>query len=298
MGRTPRARQADRGRVTLRGAGSPDTAAARLCPATVALDTLPAMQIQRRTFLGGLVTLACAAPALTTGCDDGDAPNAGPRDGGPDVPLSDWLIPSGTTLSPGHYALLCALFDALIPPADGTPGAVAFGAAWYLDQLLGAFSVDPPRIYAGGPYSGRHGGVDGFSHFTKLTRVERIRWQTYLEGSRDAQGNDIPERSFNGPVVGIRERYTTQLEALDKASRDQNGGTSFSVLDRPTRIDMLKTFDEAFVQMAYEHAVEGSYGDPVYGGNQDMRGWAAIHYEGDRQPLGFSAEQMLHPENG
>jgi hypothetical protein len=50
--------------------------------------------------------------------------------------------------------------------------------------------------------------------------------------------------------------------------------------------------------MAYNHAVEGTYGDPIYGGNFEMKGWKVIDFEGDRQPVGFTVRQMLHPEDG
>ncbi len=251
--------------------------------------------LRRRSFLGGLLTLVCAAPLAGTACTD-DAPPAGPTpsDAGPDVPLGAWLVPAGTTLDPARYALLSAAMDAMIPGDEASPGAILCGAPWYLDQLLGAFRSEPPRIFAGGPYSGRHGGVDGFSRFTPLTRVERIRWQTYLEGSKG-----IAEREFNGPVVGLRETYERGLDALDAAARGDDGkGDAFTLQDQPTRIALLQTADEAFVSLLYEHAVEGTYGDPVYGGNHDMKGWGAIRYEGDRQPLGYTAAQMLHPENG
>ena len=52
--------------------------------------------------------------------------------------------------------------DLLIPGDEWGPGAGEAGAADYVDRLLGAFAFDPPRIWAGGPYSGRHGGAPGF----------------------------------------------------------------------------------------------------------------------------------------
>jgi gluconate 2-dehydrogenase gamma chain len=254
--------------------------------------------LDRRSFLGGLLTLVCTAPLAGVACSgDDDRPSpAVASDAGPDTPFGNWLVPAGTTLAPAQYALLSAAMDAMIPGDEGSPGAILCGAPWYLDQLLGAFASDPPRIFAGGPYSGRHGGVDGFSHFTPLTRVERIRWQTYLEGSRG-----IAEREFNGPVIGLRETYEKALDALDAAARalsTDGKGDPFTLQDQPTRVALLQSADETFVQMLYEHTVEGTYGDPVYGGNHDMKGWGAIRYEGDRQPLGYTAAQMLHPENG
>lgn len=233
------------------------------------------------------MTLVCAAPIVGCGRDEEGAADAGPDAG--TIPIGPWIVPAGTTLSRGHFALLSATMDALIPGGP-TPGAIECQAPWYLDQLLGAFSVDPPRIFAGGPYSGRHGGLANFAQFQPLTRVERLRWQTYLEGSLG-----IPEREWNGPVVGLRARYERGLEALDAAAREAEGA-SFTLLELATRRSVLVAFDASFVQLVYEHAVEGTYGDPVYGGNVDGKGWTAIRYEGDRQPLGYTAEQMLRPD--
>lgn len=242
--------------------------------------------LTRRSFLGGAVVLVCA-PAGGLSCDGrAQAPDSGVRS------IDGWNIPPGTKLSPERHAVLLAAMDALIPAAPGWPGATRAGAAWYLDQLLGAFDADPPRIYAGGPYSGRHGGLDGFSRFQRLTRVEELRWRTYLEGS---QG--IPEREFNGPVVGLLQRCEEGLDALDRAARGKEANP-FAALALERRRSVLLAADGEFVQLLYEYAAEGTYGDPVYGGNRDTIGWEAISYEGDRQPVGYTPRQMSNPEEG
>ncbi len=46
--------------------------------------------------------------------------------------------------------------------------------------------------------------------------------------------------------------------------------------------------DPAFRRLLYEHACEGTYGDPVYGGNRDQVGWRSIGYAGDVQPRGWT----------
>ena len=236
--------------------------------------------ISRRQFLQGAVTLVCAAPFASLGVGCG---SSGTR------VVDGWEVPADTTLEAHRFATLVALMDALIPGDEVRAGATRAHAAYYVDQLLGAFRTDPPRIYAGGPYSGRHGGVAGFQYFQPLTRVERIRWQTYLEGS---QG--IAEREWGGPVLGLVERYRTNLDALQAAA----GNRRFTTLALDERRSVVSGFDEEFVKVAYEHAVEGTYGDPVYGGNYLSLGWAAVGYEGDRQPLGYTARQMAHPEEG
>src|SRR5213596_2303716 len=100
--------------------------------------------------------------------------------------------------------------DRLIPPDDdGAPGARAAGAAEYVDGLLGAFAVDPPRIWAGGPFSGRYGGEASFGEFLRPSALEELAWRTRIEGT---QG--IAERELNGPVTGWQQEYRDWIAAL------------------------------------------------------------------------------------
>ncbi len=174
--------------------------------------------------------------------------------------------------------MLEAALGRLFPADDeGAPGAVAAGVADYVDGLLGAFLVDPPRIWAGGPFSGRHGGEHGFSRFTPLGRVEELAWRTRIEGS---QG--IPEREWNGPVVGLQEHYRTGLAGL---------GADFTTLDGDAQDERLDA-DPAFRELLHTHGCEGLYGDPVYGGNRDSVGWHSIGFAGDSQPRGYTAVEV------
>ncbi len=256
----------------------------------------------RRQFLGGALVLM-AAPALPA-CNRAAATGGGDAQpdgtvGLPDdvtatapITVGNWTVPDGTFLTPERYAMLLAAFDALIPGDPTSPGATEVHAAWYVDQLLGAFRSDPPRIYAGGPFSGRHGGLDGFSSFQPLTRVEALRWRTYLEGSLGK-----PEREWNGPVAGLQAQYNDGLDALD-ALAQKSAGKGLATLDQATIAGLLDTADANFVTQLYTHVVEAMYGDPVYGGNFEQKGWKLIDYEGDRQPIGYTARQMSNPEEG
>src|SRR4029077_17145462 len=143
----------------------------------------------------------------------------------------------------------------------------------YVDGLLGAFAVDPPRIWAGGPFSGRRGGDAAFAEFIPLTRLDELAWRIRMEGSRG-----IPEREFNGPVVGLQERYRDGLAAL---------GADFASLSDEEQDERLKA-NAAFTPLLYHHVCEAMYGPPAYGGNRDLAGWVAIDFPGDVQPTGFS----------
>jgi hypothetical protein len=191
-------------------------------------------------------------------------------------------------LDPDAYAVVEAACARLIPPfAPGQgqgaahPGATALGVADYIDGLLGAFLVDPPRIHAGGPYSGRFGGDTGFARFLPLNALEELAWRTRIEGSRNR-----PEREINGPVVGWQERYRDGIVAL---------GPDFVTVDPDEQDRRLDAVPE-FKQLLYEHACEGAYGAPEYGGNRGGRGWAAIGFPGDVQPRGYTDAEVTGSE--
>ena len=79
----------------------------------------------------------------------------------------------GDFLSDDELAVIAAAADRVLP------GASADG---YIDQLLGAFSFHPPHVWAGGPYSGRHGGDASFEDWVPLGPMEHIAWQQRTDG--------------------------------------------------------------------------------------------------------------------
>ena len=172
---------------------------------------------------------------------------------------------------------MAAAVDRLIPPDEVCPGAAAAGVADYIDGLLGAFLVDPPRIFAGGPFSGRHGGDPGFGRWLPLGRVEELAWRTRIEGS-----HGIPEREVNGPVIGWQEQYRRALTDLGADFADAGPD------EQDRRLDTVPAFKE----LLHGHACEGMYGDPVYGGNRDGIGWRAIGFDGDVLPRGWSDAEV------
>src|SRR4051812_1055691 len=171
--------------------------------------------------------------------------------------------------------------DRLIPGDEWGPGAGTAGAADYVDLLLGAFSFDPPRIWAGGPFSGRHGGDAGFDRWLELSPMEELAWRIRIEGS----GND-PARTFNGPVTGWQERYRTVLTALGA-----------DLADQPPEIqdERIAALDEEDRTLLFTHACEAHYGDPTYGGNRDGAGWRSIGFAGDVLPRGWTDEEVSEP---
>ncbi len=183
-------------------------------------------------------------------------------------------------LTDEEYAVLSAACDCMIPASDASPSASTAGVPDYIDRLLGAFTFDPPRIWAGGPTSGRYGGEAAFAHFHQLSALDELAWRMRIEGSCGR-----PEREFNGPVVGFQQRYREGLAEL---------GAEFMALGPAEQEARLRALPE-FAELLYGHACEGMYGAPEYGGNRDGMGWQAIGFDGDVQPRGWTDEEVTNP---
>ena len=207
----------------------------------------------------------------------------------------------GRFFDPHQFETVRALAGLVIPeglpedlpeglPEEQYPGAVTARVADYVDFLLGAFTVDPPRIYVAGPYSGRHGGENGFEVCLPLSRVKEIAWRNTIEGSRG-----IVEREFNGPVRGLQEIYSEGIEALDAQARGRYG-SDFKTLEAEHQSQLCSKADQEFRAVVFDHTVEGMYAAPEYGGNADCAGWGYILYEGDRQPVGYTRKQVEEPD--
>src|SRR5947209_13107320 len=96
------------------------------------------------------------------------------------------------------------------PPDDPDPGALEAGVAEAIDLLLAAFTLDPPLIHAGGPFSDRAGAThDDFADFVPLDAHAALGWRIRLEGS---QG--LPEREFAAPVTRVHDTRRVRLPEL------------------------------------------------------------------------------------
>lgn len=169
--------------------------------------------------------------------------------------------PSSSVLTAKQQALLADFADVVIPP-DDQPGGAKLGAVAYVEGLLGAFyGVGAPRIYAGGPYSGRNPFPDGsypdnnFVTFVDLDRVSLAAWQ--------AEVTDIHDRLVQG---------------LDDAA-------AMGVSDKTKLFDALP---DDFRALLIDLVTEAAFAAPEYGGNPGLAGWNMIHFEGDSMPLGYS----------
>lgn len=195
-------------------------------------------------------------------------------------------------LSTAELATLRGVVDRVVPgrPEDTVDGAVTARVHHAIDSLLGAFDSNPPRIYAGGPFSKRGGAkVNHFADFIELDEYERLAWRLRLYGSR---GHARLER--NGVTPGLRRVYRRGLRRLASSV------PGFAGLPGPVRDLALRSSDDpavlAMMDVAVPHTFEFLFGAPEYGGNHRQSGWKAIGFDGDRQPRGYTRREVTDPE--
>ncbi len=153
------------------------------------------------------------------------------------------------------------------PLEVGHPGAREANVVRYIDLLLGAFTVDPPLIHAGGPWSDRAGGDENYmTRFIELSPLQEKTWRARIAKLQTAYINGIKKLD----VVTGGDFTTASTDAQDNALADAG----------------------PFLDILFTHAIEGFLSVPEYGGNQGLVGWEEIRWRGDTQPKGYTPAEV------
>jgi gluconate 2-dehydrogenase gamma chain len=231
--------------------------------------------LTRRSLMqsGGLLAVALAAGVDLISCSaDANSPPERAR---------------RPVLTEHERVVLEAATARLVPGPDddpgeaGHPGAREAHAADYIVTLLGALRVDPPKVFAGGPFSDRGGSKrDDMAHFLPLNDAVKEHWRARL-----------------GDLVAAYRDGLGQLDALaggDFAAAspaDQD-----AALAKNPRVRHLPAGNTGFTDLLFQHTIEGCYSAPEYGGNAGGAMWQSIEFPGDVQPRGYEADQVTNSD--
>jgi len=231
--------------------------------------------VSRRNVLqgSGLAALAVLLPAeLLAGCTR--SPSSAPTPEQTATTLVGTYRGGFLVFDPHEAAIVVEATARLIPgPLDdpseaGHPGAREANVVRYIDTKLGALSLSPQAVFAGGPFSNRAGSrTDDMAHFIGLGPAEATAWKVRTAAWRTA--------------------YRRGLAALDKAV-----GGDFTSASNDTRDAVLAKDAGGFTTLLFGHAIEAMYSPPEYGGNADLVGWKDIYFPGDVQPRGYTAAEV------
>ena len=166
---------------------------------------------------------------------------------------------------------------------------------------LGAVAAVPPTVLAQAARAAPYVNLTAAEGATLEAIVARlIPSDANGPGALEAGAARYIDGALGDALVAQRGAYAAGLAALEAYALSQAGG-SFAAL-APERQDELLTELErnratgftpssaAFFELVLGHTLEGTFGDPHYGGNQDFVGWELIGYPGLR--LAVTAEQQ------
>jgi gluconate 2-dehydrogenase gamma chain len=120
-------------------------------------------------------------------------------------------------------------------------------------------------------------------------------------GAAEARAARYIDRALGGVLSASRQSYVDGLAALDRYTRSSRrmAFTELSSADQDAVLIDVETgsatgFTQptapAFFAMVRAHTIQGTFGDPYYGGNANFVGWDLIGYPGLR--LAVSADEQ------
>jgi gluconate 2-dehydrogenase gamma chain len=119
-------------------------------------------------------------------------------------------------------------------------------------------------------------------------------------GALEAGAARYIDGALGDALAAQRPAYAAGLAALDAYARGA-AGRAFAALDAERQDTLLTDLEQnrapgftggsaAFFELLLGHTLEGTFGDPHYGGNQRFVGWDLVGYPGLR--LAVTAEQQ------
>jgi gluconate 2-dehydrogenase gamma chain len=122
-------------------------------------------------------------------------------------------------------------------------------------------------------------------------------------GAAEARAAHYIDRALGGALASSRAAYTSGLAALDRYARSARG-RAFTELPASEQDSLLVEVENntatgfngnsgVFFNLVLNHTLQGTFGDPYYGGNANFVGWDLIGYPGIRTMVSASDQQQL-----
>lgn len=121
-------------------------------------------------------------------------------------------------------------------------------------------------------------------------------------GAAEARVARYIDRALGGELASLRATYSAGLAAVDAYAQGRFGG---ALADLPAaHQDAVLTAMEqnvatgfpggsrAFFDLVREHCLQGMFGDPVHGGNEDFVGWDLVGFPGVKLSFSAAEQQM------
>lgn len=114
-------------------------------------------------------------------------------------------------------------------------------------------------------------------------------------GATEAHAAQYIDRALGGALTSSRQAYTEGLAAIDAASQ-KKFSAAFATRTASQQDSVLTDLqDTPFFSLVRAHALQGTFCDPIYGGNANFVGWDLIGYPGVRLNVAAAEQNMATP---
>jgi gluconate 2-dehydrogenase gamma chain len=114
-------------------------------------------------------------------------------------------------------------------------------------------------------------------------------------GATEAHAAEYIDRALGGALAAARRDYKLGLTAIDRAAQ-QTFGAVFANLGPPQQDAVLRELQETpFFNLVRGHTQQGTFCDPIYGGNANFVGWDLIGYPGVRLAVSAAEQNLSTP---
>ncbi len=128
-------------------------------------------------------------------------------------------------------------------------------------------------------------------------------------GATEAMAVRYIDRALAGALADQRDAYRVGLEALERYAK-QTRGAAFLQLPETKQISLLIDVESGtatganvgfagssaqFFGLVRGHVMQGTFGDPHYGGNEGFVGWDLLGYPGVRTVVTPAEQKLLSP---
>ena len=121
-------------------------------------------------------------------------------------------------------------------------------------------------------------------------------------GAREARAAHFIDRALGGALGASKPAYTAGFSAFDRYCRSSRGKPFLELSERDqdsVLIDVetgaatgFQGSSAAFFGMVRTHTLQGTFGDPYYGGNANFVGWDLINYPGVRTNVSADDQRL------
>jgi gluconate 2-dehydrogenase gamma chain len=121
-------------------------------------------------------------------------------------------------------------------------------------------------------------------------------------GAREARAAHYIDRALGGALKESREAYRAGFAAFDAYCRSSRGGPFVELSERDQNSVLMDVesgsatgfvgSSAAFFNMVRTHTLQGTFGDPYYGGNANFVGWDLLGYPGIRLNVSIEDQRL------